>query len=113
MPLTAFIVVAQVLVAIGMPRSPEVQVLAPRGQVADGQTGTKSQNPRPARPVPCLERAKGLVPGTRDRMPGSMRRHPESRSPPELQAWRVAAKQGHQELVAPAPSRERCVTIAL
>jgi hypothetical protein len=111
MPLTALIVFAQVLVAMPMPPF-SVQVVAPRGHVADGPTGTKFQNPRPVRPAACLERAKGMVPGTRDRMPGSMRRHPERRSP-ELQAWRVAAKQGQQELVAPAPGRERCLTIAL
>ena len=112
MPLTALVIVTQVLVAMVMPRSSEVQVLAPRGHVADGQTGTKLHDARPVRPAACSERAKGLVPGTRDRMPGSMLRHPERRSP-ELQARRVAAKQGQQELVAPTPGRERCVTIAL
>src|SRR5258705_2262583 len=112
MPLAALIVLAQVLVAMPMHLSSEVQVAAPRGHVADGQSGTKLQKPRPVPRGTCLERASGRVPGSRDRMPGSMLRHPERRSR-ELQAWRVAAKQGQQELVAPAPGRERCRPIAL
>jgi len=87
MPLTAFMVVAQVLVAMVMPRSSEVQVLELRGHVADGQAGTKLQKPRPVPRGTFLERARGRVPGSRDRMPGSMPRHPvlaiaESLPPP-------------------------------
>src|SRR5258706_15393445 len=112
MPLAALIFLAQVLVAMPMPLSSEVQVAVLRGHVADGQAGTKLQKPRPVPRGTCLESASGRVPGSQDRMPGSMLRHPERRSR-ELQAWRVAAKQGQRGLVAPAPSRERCVTIAL